>query len=146
MPLRTRWANDYTECFRGQDEGWAVYPPIKSSALKPGMCGYFDVDGIWQTIVDLTNPDDVQSKNLPAVHDVEFSSGNLADTKHWGLRKSKDVSQEDITAQVMAKYVSLRLNCPTKFFRSNPLTLTNPQSTRGTGWREGFLQVLCDIK
>lgn len=64
------------------------------------MCGYFDVDGIWQTIVDLTDPDDVQSKNLLAVHDVEFSSGNLADAKHWGLRKSEDLRQEYITAHV----------------------------------------------
>lgn len=139
MPSREDWANDYVECFKGQPEGWAVYPPIKSSALKPGMCGYFDVDGIWQTIVDLTDPNDAKSKNLPAVEDVIFSPGNLADTKHWPLRKTRNIQQEDVTAQVMAKYVSLRLNCPIKSFRSGSLFLMDGQSTTSTGWRGDFL-------
>jgi hypothetical protein len=103
MSSKENWAKDYVECFRGQPEGWAIYQPIKSTALKPGMCGYFDVDGIWQTIVDLANADDVKSKNLPPVHDVTFSGGNLATTKHWGLRTSRDVEQKDISADVIAK-------------------------------------------
>jgi len=111
MPSKEDWANDYAECFSGEREGWAVYPPIKSTALKPGMCGYFDVDGIWQTIVDLADPDDVKNKKLPPVCDVTFSSGNLAESKSWGLRMSRDVKQEDITADVKLKYVGLRPNC-----------------------------------
>lgn len=102
MPSKENWAEDYVECFRGQPEGWAIYQPIRSSSLKPGMCGYFDVDGMWQTIVDLTNPDYAKSKNLPPVHGVTYSEGNLATTKHWGLRKSTDVKQEDISADVRA--------------------------------------------
>ena len=103
MPSKEGWAEDYMKCLSSQSEGWAIYSPIKSSALKPGMCGYFDIDGIWQTIVDLTDPDDVKSKNLPPVHDVVFSGGNLASTKHWGLRTSRDIKQDDISAELNVK-------------------------------------------
>lgn len=103
MTSNENWDKDYVECFKRQPEGWAVYPPIKASKLKPGMCGYFDVDGIWQTIVDLTNPFDVKAKQLPPVHDVTFSGGNLADMKQWGLRKSAEVEQFEITAAVDVK-------------------------------------------
>jgi hypothetical protein len=103
MPSEENWAEDYVECFRGQAEGWPLYHPIKSTALKPGMCGYFDVDGMWQTIVDLTDPEDVKAKGFPPVHGVEYSSGNLAATTHWGVRKSTHVRQEDISASAAGK-------------------------------------------
>lgn len=103
MPSRGNWAEDYVECFSGQAEGWPLYHPIKSTALKPGMCGYFDVDGVWQTIVDLTDPNDVKAKDFPPVHGVTYSGGNLATIKHWGIRKSRDVQEQDISASVAAK-------------------------------------------
>lgn len=146
MPSREDWADDYAECFRGQREGWAVYQPIKSSALKPGMCGYFDIDGIWQTIVDLTNPDDVNKKKLPPVGDVIFSPGNLAESKHWGLRMSRDVKQEDVTADVSVRYVSLELSRLVKSCHSELLSLMHHQCTRSTGWKGNLLQVLGHIR
>ncbi|KAK3620138.1 hypothetical protein LTR22_025710, partial [Elasticomyces elasticus] len=102
MPSKKSWANEFVECFSEQPEGCAIYQPIKSSAMKPGMCGYFDVDGIWQTIVDLTNPDHVKAKNLPPVDGVAFSGPNLATTRNWGLRTSRDIKKEDISTDVKA--------------------------------------------
>lgn len=95
MPSKATWDKDYVESFRREPEGWAVYPPIKSSKLKPGMCGYFDVNGVWQTIVDLSDHEAVKNANLPPVHNVTFSPGNLADNKKWGVRTSAGVQQCD---------------------------------------------------
>lgn len=103
MLSKQTWAEDYVECFKGQPEGWPLYPAIKSTALKPGMCGYFDVDGIWQVIVDLSDPEDVQAKGYPPVHGVDYSGGNLAENAHWGVRKSEHVEEEEITATADAK-------------------------------------------
>jgi hypothetical protein len=107
MPSKDTWDKDYVECFKGQPEGWPVYPPIQATKLKPGMCGYFDIDGIWQTIVDLTDEADVRAKNLRAAHGVTVGPGNLADTKKWGLRTSTNVEQFEIGASGKVKYVSV---------------------------------------
>jgi hypothetical protein len=45
----------YTERLAGQPEGHALYRNYSATVLKPGACGYFDVDGDWKGIIQLTD-------------------------------------------------------------------------------------------
>ena len=44
----------FAEGFRFSQEGHAVWPKILSDEMKPGACGYFNGDGDWVTLVQLT--------------------------------------------------------------------------------------------
>jgi hypothetical protein len=45
----------YVERFRSSQEGHAVWPKVLSDDMQPGACGYFNGDGDWVTIVQLTD-------------------------------------------------------------------------------------------
>ena len=59
MPLK-REDTVFAEGFRFSQEGHAVWPKILSSEMKPGACGYFNGDGDWVTIVQLTDTEAVK--------------------------------------------------------------------------------------
>lgn len=45
----------YTEQLKHHSEGHALYLKHSTKEIKPGMCGFFDYDGRWNAIVQLTN-------------------------------------------------------------------------------------------
>ncbi len=45
----------YVARFRSSQEGHAVWPKVLSDDIQPGACGYFNGDGDWVTIVQLTD-------------------------------------------------------------------------------------------
>lgn len=44
----------YPSLMKDLSQGFALYKPWESKWLKPGMCGFFDAEGDWNTIVDIT--------------------------------------------------------------------------------------------
>ena len=50
----------YAEGLRYSQEGHALWPKVLSNDMKPGACGYFNGDGDWITVVQLTDLEAVQ--------------------------------------------------------------------------------------
>ncbi|EXJ66299.1 uncharacterized protein A1O5_10451 [Cladophialophora psammophila CBS 110553] len=93
-------SEQYAKYFEHQPEGLAVYTRLDSTMLRPGMCGYFDVDGAWRTIVDLTDSSDLQARGLPAVGQLTCSLEKDQNQENWRIRRSDDVVQKQVSAPV----------------------------------------------
>ena len=57
----------YAEAFNDQALGYGLIHPVSTERLHPGVCGYFDDDGDWKTIVDIPKIDG-QVKALGDLH------------------------------------------------------------------------------
>ncbi|KIW88217.1 uncharacterized protein Z519_11328 [Cladophialophora bantiana CBS 173.52] len=90
-------SEQYAEYFAHQPEGMAVYRGIDSTMLRPGMCGYFDVNGEWRTIVDLTDSSDLQARGLPDVGQLTCSLEKDQNQENWWIRRSNDVVQKQVS-------------------------------------------------
>lgn len=68
-PMHIRYAKAFSTLSRGR----ALYHPCPKSTLHLGLLGYFDRQGDWHTIVDITNmdlssaPADLKLTSLAAV-------------------------------------------------------------------------------
>lgn len=101
MAYRDRHDVLYQECFQNFAKGHALYKDVSATQLKPGMCGYFDHNGDWQTIIDLTRPDDELKK------EGWTESGNVqvlpdGNDRIWGHKTSENVTSFPINVDVQA--------------------------------------------
>jgi hypothetical protein len=58
----------YAEAFEDQALGYGLLHPASTERLHPGVCGYFDEDGDWKTIVDIPRIIDGQVNALGDLH------------------------------------------------------------------------------
>ena len=101
MPDKDRWDVVYAECFKNQPEGHAFYKKVSITELKPGQCGYFDEQGDWQCIVDLTNADELEKSGysyIPGIKVTEDPPG-----EGWPLRKSEYMYRFDLSTSGKAE-------------------------------------------
>ena len=107
MPLKREDAV-YAEGFRFSQEGHAVWPKILSSEMKPGACGYFNGDGDWVTIVQLTDIEAVQkilSPNPAATTEttpksvVNVKITDIDGSTDWSEKTSTKISRQALDLQ-----------------------------------------------
>jgi hypothetical protein len=85
----------YKECMRFHDYGRALYHPVKTTALRPGSCGYFDEDERWKAVVDFNDAKALEKYNL-AKPKEEFKRGEPDTTAEWGELCSVGVEKADV--------------------------------------------------
>jgi hypothetical protein len=51
-----RLDEQYSALFKDQPEGWALYKNVSMTSMRPGFLGYFDTQGDWRWLLDLTAP------------------------------------------------------------------------------------------
>ena len=90
--------------------GWALYKKHSSSQIKPGDCGYFDVEGDWRSIIRLTEPDAVEAAGwtpIPTGEPVDEAHAqqlHLSDDDFltWGPKESSYAHQVDVGVEAGA--------------------------------------------
>lgn len=97
-----RWDVVYARCFQNQPEGHAVYEPLTTNELKPGICGFWDHHGNWQTIADLSDLKALSSSGYTFVPGLEYKSITRG---KWRVRTSEHVTKLEIGAGVNVRSV-----------------------------------------
>ncbi len=91
MSREKDWDVIFAKCFQYQPEGWAFWKKVASRRLRPGMCGYFDEQGDWQLIVDVTNKVEVENAGYSYIEGINVAA-DLGDER-WPLRKSENMKR-----------------------------------------------------
>src|SRR5204862_760323 len=95
MSNRKRLDVLYSEQLQNHPEGHALYKKFSAAKIRPGICGYFDSDGDWKQILDMTNrwilADDGWTELEEEVA-VEVDSGWV----EWGPKHSEHVKGVDV--------------------------------------------------
>ena len=101
MAHEDNWAVVFAECFKNQPEGWAIYKKIAATELKPGMCGYFDPQGDWQPIADLTNKTELEKAGFTYVPGITVTDD--PGDERWPFRKSDNMYRVGLTGAANVK-------------------------------------------
>ena len=107
----------YAERFRLSQEGHAVWPKLLSSEMKPGACGYFNGDGDWVTIVQLTDigavkalindspkyTDTDKNKSVASFALVNVEVNKAAGSEDWSEKTSTKIRRQafDLNSNVL---------------------------------------------
>ena len=101
----------YAEAFADQSLGHALLHPCPTNRLYPGVCGYFDVEGDWHTILDIPDLEN-ELKMLPP--ELKFTtledcppippSGLIV----WEPKCSADVTYSKFEEQASATYSPIK--------------------------------------
>jgi hypothetical protein len=70
----------YANALKHVQDGHAVFPALATTILKPGICGYFDRHGDWQTIVNLADSKDVEEKQFTKIQTFTVSDPRAEST------------------------------------------------------------------
>lgn len=87
----------YAQLLRDHPYGWALYKKVTTQNLRPGICGYFDTDGDWNILVDLTSPDDLVRQGWRAPDDP-ITRSESPELLVWGPKNSTSVRNHRIGA------------------------------------------------
>lgn len=85
----------YAENMIHHPYGYALYKPVSSSILKPGSCGYFDAQGAWNPIADLTSPASLQKYGL-SIPKEELERIPIEENIAWGPKVSQRVTEMNL--------------------------------------------------
>ncbi|KAL7933332.1 hypothetical protein V8C35DRAFT_305555 [Trichoderma chlorosporum] len=101
MPDNFRLDRAYAQLLRHHPYGWALYKKVTARDIHPGSCGYFDSDGDWRTLADLTSPKGLARQGWTT------TDGNIIDDNHpesmiWGPKSSSSVQSTHIGGSVGA--------------------------------------------
>ncbi|KAL7953690.1 hypothetical protein V8C34DRAFT_296338 [Trichoderma compactum] len=88
--MSSRLDRVYAQLLRDHPYGWALYKKVTTQKLHPGSCGYFDSDGDWQTLIDLTNLHNVADRGWTIPSDEIQGSGD-PESMIWGPKNSDSV-------------------------------------------------------
>jgi hypothetical protein len=98
----------YAEAFEDQALGYGLLHPASTERLHPGVCGYFDEDGDWKTIVDIPRIIDGQVK---ALGDLRFTTLDEVPTlpspmsMRWEPKCSAAVSYTKVSQSASIGYI-----------------------------------------
>jgi hypothetical protein len=95
--MSSRWQLDqqYANLMKNHPFGIALYRPPPQSAFKPGVCGYFDGFGEWNSIAQLDDPDSLNSMGLSPVRE-ELQKAPRENIK-WGPKTAEFVRVKKIS-------------------------------------------------
>ncbi|KAH7146313.1 hypothetical protein EDB81DRAFT_487533 [Dactylonectria macrodidyma] len=101
MRNKSRLDRVFARLLQNHPYGWALYKKATAEDLRPGCCGYFDVDGDWHTLVDLMgNPEDLIRQGWKAPGDKFKGIDKKPETLIWGPKQSKSVVSFRIGGEV----------------------------------------------
>ena len=78
----------YAEAMFNHPYGYALYELESSKVIKPGACGYFNHEGLWNPVADLTDSTSLARKGFTAVDNMEAAPP--LETM-WGPKTSEGV-------------------------------------------------------
>ena len=102
----------YANSMRHHPFGYAIYHPVEKTDLKPGSCGYFDRDGVWNPIcqIDRPRPSSSAPGSLFTSADEELQKA-ASQTLHWGPKYSENVTERRLKGKTkMYSLISLQVN------------------------------------
>ncbi|KAK5208647.1 hypothetical protein LTR47_004175 [Exophiala xenobiotica] len=91
MARERDWDIIFADCFKYQPEGWAFWKKVAKTRLRPGMCGYFDEQGDWQPIVDITDKKAVKDAGYTYIQGISVAPD--PGEERWPLRKSENMKR-----------------------------------------------------
>lgn len=103
----------YAEGFENQSLGYALLHPCSTERLHPGVCGYFDGQGDWKTIVDIPQ---IKDGEVAVLGDLKFAPLDTIPplpppiTMRWEPKCSADVEFTKVDADASAGYVVQLVN------------------------------------
>lgn len=108
MPGESRLDRVYARLMSNHPYGWALYKKVTAKDLRPGHCGFFDSDGDWYTLVDLTSP--VQELALQGWEPPHAQIQNRdPESMVWGPKSSSSVRAHQLGGTIGTTYVFLVL-------------------------------------
>ncbi|KAK4642132.1 hypothetical protein QC761_512280 [Podospora bellae-mahoneyi] len=127
MPNNSRFHHVYARLLQDHPYGWTLYKKFTTDDLYPGCCGYFDSDGDWHYIVELTAGKDLVTSRGWTAPDDEFKPSSLI----WGPKKSRSVISHELGGEVAANISSPISPSPKMVFicekdEGAVLTIQNP--------------------
>ncbi|KAL7792028.1 hypothetical protein V8C37DRAFT_381385 [Trichoderma ceciliae] len=130
MSGKSRLDRVYAQLLSDHPYGWALYKKVTTREIHPGCCGYFDPDGDWHTIADLSDPDDVAGKGWSLPYDSISDSKAPASTI-WGPKSSSSVQTRHIggtakTATAAPIKTSMTVSFKSSSQQGAVLTTANP--------------------
>jgi hypothetical protein len=99
-PLNRIYANE----MQNHPYGYALYQPVFNNIIKPGAIGFFDRDGFWSPVSDLTDPDSLKVAGLKPPKHVLSPAPPQDQT--WGPMTSRSVSGHNLDASAGTEYTS----------------------------------------
>ncbi|EHK47297.1 hypothetical protein TRIATDRAFT_217898 [Trichoderma atroviride IMI 206040] len=81
--------------------GWGLYKKVTTHDIHPGSCGYFDLEGDWKSIIDLSSEQDLISQGWK-IPDDEIFDNNGPGSATWGPKTSSSVQSCSIGGTVKA--------------------------------------------
>ena len=89
---------EYSRLLSSHGYGHALYEPVSSEELKPGFCGFFNSDKVWNPLFDLDNHDLLQQWGLSRCN---VERGKPTD-RTWGPKNSAYIRETEIKLDVEA--------------------------------------------
>jgi len=86
----------YANEMQNHPYGYALYQPIFDTVIKPGIVGFFDPDGFWSPIADLSDPKSLELAGLKPPR--KQLSAAPPQNQTWGPMTSKSVSGRNLDA------------------------------------------------
>ncbi|KAK4142188.1 uncharacterized protein C8A04DRAFT_30144 [Dichotomopilus funicola] len=109
MPNNARLDRVYARLLQDHPYGWALYKKVTAQELYPGCCGYFDSDGDWRLLLDLTIDQDSLTKEgwiAPGPGDQIKTGDEKPMRLTWGPKKSKSVVSRQIGGELAVNVAS----------------------------------------
>lgn len=101
MPGKSRLDRVYAQLMSEHPYGWALYKQVTTRDIHPGSCGYFDSEGDWNTITDLSSPQDLIGQGWTIPDEGIYDSNGPGSTT-WGPKCSNSIQARCIGGTAIA--------------------------------------------
>ncbi|KAL7924175.1 hypothetical protein ACQKWADRAFT_325363 [Trichoderma austrokoningii] len=108
MPAKSRLDRVYAQLMSDHPYGWGLYKKVTTRDMHPGSCGYFDSEGDWKFIIDLSSEHDLISQGWKIPDDGIYDT-NGPGSATWGPKVSNSVQKSSIGGTARAN------NTPSSF-------------------------------
>lgn len=104
MHGKSRLDRVYAQLMSDHPYGWGLYKKVTTRDIHPGSCGYFDSEGDWKSIIDLSSEQDFVSQGWTIPSDRLFD-GKEPESATWGPKTSNSVQRFSIGGTARARSV-----------------------------------------
>ncbi|KAM0470853.1 hypothetical protein ACHAPX_009727 [Trichoderma viride] len=90
MSGKSRLDRVYAQLMSDHPYGWGLYKKVTTRDLHPGSCGYFDPEGDWNTITDLSDPQNLTTQGW-TIPDDQLHDSEGPKSATWGPKTSSAI-------------------------------------------------------
>lgn len=90
MSGKSRLDRVYAQLMSDHPYGWGLYKKVTTRDLHPGSCGYFDSEGDWNTIIDLSDPQNLTTQGWTTPDD-QLQDSEGPKSAIWGPKTSSSI-------------------------------------------------------